>query len=277
MQYDPDTLRRLQMTQLGILKDIDRVCREQGIAYFLDSGTLLGAVRHKGFIPWDDDVDIGMLRADYERFLAAAPKALGDAYEVSEPMTNDRNAGMFAKVWLRGTKFATHETMEAGIPQGIFVDVFPYDALSADAAQAKRQIRTCRRWQSLSYLYHARTIVVPHKGALGAAERAACRIAHVLVHAALSHDRICAAYHAAIERGSAVPGGRYLSFAYPVRGGYPIDVLVPPSRVTFEGCDFPGPADPERYLESMYGADWGELPPVEERTNHAPVELDFGC
>ena len=79
MQYDQQVLRRLQLTEMGMLEDIDRVCREHNITYFLDAGTLLGARRHGGFIPWDDDVDLGMPRDDYERFLQEAPEALGDA------------------------------------------------------------------------------------------------------------------------------------------------------------------------------------------------------
>ena len=77
MQYDQQVLRRLQLTEVRMLVDIDRVCREHNIAYFLDAGTLLGARRHGGFIPWDDDVDLGMPRDDYERFLQEAPEALG--------------------------------------------------------------------------------------------------------------------------------------------------------------------------------------------------------
>lgn len=77
MQYDQQVLRRLQLTEMGMLEDIDRVCREHNITYFLDAGTLLGARRHGGFIPWDDDVDLGMPRDDYERFLQEAPEALG--------------------------------------------------------------------------------------------------------------------------------------------------------------------------------------------------------
>ena len=80
MQYNQDMLRRLQLTELEILKDIDRVCRAHGIAYWLDSGTALGAMRHGGFIPWDDDIDVGMPRGDYERFLEVAPEALGACY-----------------------------------------------------------------------------------------------------------------------------------------------------------------------------------------------------
>ena len=76
MQYEQNTLRRLQIAELGILEAIDRVCRENGIMYFIDSGTVLGARRHGGFIPWDDDIDLGMPRDDFERFLEVAPEAL---------------------------------------------------------------------------------------------------------------------------------------------------------------------------------------------------------
>ena len=90
MQYDDETLRRLQLAELDILIAIDAVCREHGITYFLDSGTALGARRHAGFIPWDDDIDIAMPRDDYERFLGLAQEALGDEYVVANPENDAR-------------------------------------------------------------------------------------------------------------------------------------------------------------------------------------------
>lgn len=84
MQYEQNTLRRLQIAELGILEAIDRVCRENGIMYFIDSGTVLGARRHGGFIPWDDDIDLGMPRDDFERFLEVAPEALGERFCVTD-------------------------------------------------------------------------------------------------------------------------------------------------------------------------------------------------
>ena len=82
-----EEIHALQDIELEILLDVDRFCRENGITYFLGEGTLLGAIRHHGFIPWDDDVDVIMKRADYERFLQLAPEGLGKQYEVQHPTT----------------------------------------------------------------------------------------------------------------------------------------------------------------------------------------------
>lgn len=275
MRYDDETLRTMQLIELDILREVDRVCRENGISYFLDSGSALGAARHDGFIPWDDDIDIGMLREDYDRFLAVAPQALGEAFEVSEPLSSDRHSAMFAKVWLKGTKFYTVETLDAGIRQGVGIDVLPYDALSADEDVAAKQEKSCRMLQMLLYLYHSRHVVVPHKGIAGSLERAACSVAHVLLRAFANHAGLVERFQKAALAGAARPSDEVMCMSYVSVGSFPKDVLVPCSQRLFEGEPFPVPAKIERYLEIMFG-DWRELPPVEQRRQHAPIELDFG-
>ena len=268
MQYDPNTLRKLQLAELQTLLQIDRVCKKHGIPYFLDGGTALGAVRHKGFIPWDDDMDIGMLRPDYERFLEVARAELEPEYELVEPRTNDRLAGMFAKVWKRGTAFETEETRDAGIAQGIFVDVFPYDRLSADEATAQ--------WQSVSYLYHSSHINVPHTGALGFAEKAACAVAHRVIKLVWSHDSIVRRFETAAALGRDNPGSLYFCPAYPAAQGFPESIFLPTKEMPFENAMLPVPGNVEELLVLQYGDTWNELPPVDQRKNHAPLRIDFG-
>lgn len=274
-RYDDETLHHLQRVELKILEDIDRVCAEHGIAYFLDSGSALGALRHGGFIPWDDDVDVGMLRADYDRFLEVAPAALGEGYCVSEPVSNPRQSALFAKVWLVDTKFYTDETLRAGIAQGIGIDVFPYDALSADAAVAAKQLKACRFWQSVMYVYHSASVAVPHGGALGALERAAVRAAHGVLRLASSHEALLRRFSAAAAKGAENPGDEVFCGSYAQFGSYPASIFLPTRLEPFEGRKLPVPGGAERYLEIMFG-DWRQLPPVEQRRQHRPVELDFG-
>lgn len=279
--YDDDVLRRLQLTELEILRAVDEACSKLGISYFLDGGTALGAVRHGDFIPWDDDADIGMLRPDYERFLAEAPALLGPRFMVASPRTHPQMAGMFAKVMLAGTAFETEETQEAGFDQGIFIDVFPYDRLASDESAAARQQRRCRLWQSLSYLQHSKHIVVPHGGVLGACERAACRVAHGVVSRVLKPEVIARRFNmvareyedAGVDVGDEV-GSRWATLAY-AGTAFPLEVLAPSAPLEFEGVVLKGPANPEAFLNQLFGPTWRELPPEDQRRNHKPIRLTF--
>lgn len=124
---DKATLRQVQLTQLSIAKEIKRICDDHDIEYFLDSGTLLGAVRHKGFIPWDDDMDIAMTRENYDKFLAVAKVELDSRFFL-QTWETDKNYPMpFAKIRLNGTKYVENVFEKAQMHQGIYVDVFPYD------------------------------------------------------------------------------------------------------------------------------------------------------
>lgn len=274
MQFD-DALKLLQETELEILKVLARFCAEHKIQWFIDSGTVLGAMRHGGFIPWDDDIDVGMLRADYERFLMTAAQFFPEGYSVHTAENTPGFPGMFAKVYKDGTLFETDETREAGLPQGIFVDIFPYDALSSVEAERQKQRSDARLWQSISYLYHSGTIVVPHRGVLGAIERAFCTVAHPIVHLVFSPERILAKFNAAVAKTGERASNTMLPFAWPNIQGIPLDVLVPTSELQFEDASFPAPGNAERYLELMYG-DWRTLPAPENRRTHLPKVLDFG-
>lgn len=276
MQYEQEELRRLQMVELEILEAIDSVCREHGITYFLDSGTVLGARRHGGFIPWDDDIDLGMPREDYERFLEVAPAALGERFCVTCSRTNPRQAALFAKVMLTGTRFVTDETEEAGFDQGVFVDIFPYDAVCAESNAAKRQRKRCMMWQSISYLYHSKHIVVPHKGAMGMIEAIVCRVAHYAVRALFSPERINRGFDkvAMIAKDDS-RSDMLMASSYAATEPFPKSMLLPPSVICFEGKEFFAPADVEGYLYTQYGQTWNQLPPEDQRRNHAPKE--WGC
>ncbi len=120
-------LRKLQLVCLDILKEVVRVCDKYDIKYFLYEGTLLGCIRHKGFIPWDDDLDIAMLRDDYDKFLKVAEKELNDGFFLQTFDTDENYPLAFAKVRKNNTFLDELHYQNIDMNKGIFIDIFPLD------------------------------------------------------------------------------------------------------------------------------------------------------
>lgn len=127
--YTASELERLHAVLYEILGEIDRVCRRHGIPYFVIGGTAVGALYDRAILPWDDDVDIGMRRADYERFLRVAPGELREAYFLSWVGTDAHCPYYFAKVKKNGTLFVDPLFPDVPMHRGIFVDIFPFDRI----------------------------------------------------------------------------------------------------------------------------------------------------
>lgn len=125
---DAKELRKIQLLQLEILKEVDRICRKHDIKYTLCGGSLLGAIRHKGFIPWDDDIDISMLRREYKKFLNICKQELdSDKYFVQTVDTDPEYRWIYGKIILNGTTYVRAGQESIKSHNGIFIDIFPRD------------------------------------------------------------------------------------------------------------------------------------------------------
>ena len=118
------TLRKLQLAELNIIKLFMKICEKEHLRYFMIGGTMLGAIRHKGFIPWDDDVDIMMLRNEYNKFKAVFDEELSEKYVLAEPLSSPRYFSKMVKVFKKDTTYVEIPTAGADGPNMIFVDLF---------------------------------------------------------------------------------------------------------------------------------------------------------
>lgn len=129
MNYSQEELGRLQAALYETLGEVDRICQKHGIRYFVTGGTAIGAHFWGKILPWDDDVDVGMMRPDYERFAAIAQEEMGDRFFLQTPDTEPHTPFYFMKVRMNGTRFSESTFRHIQMHQGIYVDIFPFDKI----------------------------------------------------------------------------------------------------------------------------------------------------
>ena len=120
-------IEQIQEVLLELLDEVDRICKEHNIKYFLSGGTLLGAIRHKGFIPWDDDIDLWMTRKNYKKFRRVIKKNLSRKYFYEDYKTNIRVPLSILKIEKKGTKYVENIFKDLKIGNSIYIDIFPLD------------------------------------------------------------------------------------------------------------------------------------------------------
>jgi lipopolysaccharide cholinephosphotransferase len=133
VNYKEAELSRLQEALYETLGEVDRICRKHGIRYFVTGGTAIGAYFWGKILPWDDDVDVGMMRPDYERFAAIAQKEMGDRFFLQTPDTEPHTPFYFMKVRMNGSRFSEATFKHIKMHQGIYVDIFPFDKIPRQA------------------------------------------------------------------------------------------------------------------------------------------------
>jgi len=130
IRLDDKTLRQLQMIQLEMLIEVDRICRKCNIKYNIIAGTLLGAIRHGGFIPWDDDADVALLRPEYEKFREAVKTELDTTrFYFQDHITTEGYRWGYGKLRRKGTVFLRENQEHMPYEQGVFIDIFPLDGV----------------------------------------------------------------------------------------------------------------------------------------------------
>ena len=253
-------LAEVQQVEVSIIKDIDALCKKHGLRYFLYCGTLLGCVRHEGFIPWDDDADLAMPLSDYKRFRKIALEEMSDRYIISDIHTDKYAQVPWLKVCRRGTAYYDGDIEDGPYNKEIWVDIYPmlgaYEGLAGKlqteaiffqrtltggdlrkAEKYKHAVHHVRIWRFVDLLPKPLLRFMNH-------------IIEGLFWADPEKHRMCSTVDAARFIGKYI----YRDWDDQIEGN-------------FEGCRFSIPKEYDRFLRTMYG-DYMKLPPAEKQVNH---------
>ena len=260
IELDSEMLRGLQMVELELLCELDRICRKRGIPYCIVAGTMLGAVRHGGFIPWDDDADVAMLRSDYVRFREACATELDpeEFYFQDHEVTQGYRWG-YGKLRRRGTLFLREHQEHMPYEQGVFIDVFPLDS-----------VPDSRMGRSLTNLkcFCVRKVLWSPVGAVACRSAVARRWFGLLSR--IPETRAKRLLNNLVSKASSTRSRwvRILMFPTPNREyGYLREWYETQAPATFEGVELQGVSNPDEYLRFKFG-DYMKMPPDNQRKSH---------
>ena len=245
-----EQIKKVQELMLDIMFHVDKLCRKHNLRYWLDSGTLLGAVRHKGFIPWDDDFDICMPVEDYDKFLEIAPKELPDYFFVQTKRTDKYYKRDFAKV--RSSKGKIVEKIEGEnevYNQGIYIDIFP-----------NMTIKNSFLYRNLHRILLKLKIKIAEQILdLNRFQKSFIRDFFI---------KLTRSLHQGWDLNKDLLVVRSAEFAE-YKFVMHIKELFPLKELEFEGYKFFVPKNTDFYLKLLYGDTYLQLPPVERRKPHS--------
>ena len=275
---DPALLRHIQKVLTQILVEFDRVCAELDLPWAVYGGTAIGAVRHQGFIPWDDDIDICMTRADYERFLAEAPALLGSDFRIDNTRTNPDYPFMFTKLVLKDTLMVPEFSKESKYKMPMFLDIFPLDNIPEDPRAYRKQKRQTWLWGRMVYLSGTPRPYLEIDGILRTLIFTATTAVYwVLRLGRITPRRLQKRWERAARRYEHAPSTTMTDFCMrdPENWEVSYEELFPAIEVPFENVTTKLPKEYDTLLCRGYG-DYMQLPPVEKRKNHSLFEVDLG-
>lgn len=259
-----DIQQAVKDVELEIIKQFVSVCEEYSLKYYLMGGTMLGAIRHHGFIPWDDDIDVGMPRSDYEKFLERAHDAIKPPYFLQNVYTEKSYPGIHSKIRNSNTTFIESTSRKLNINHGIFIDIFPLDYYPEDVESQNKIDRSIqsmnRRISDFYYTFNTKQSI--KRRIIGLFDL----VKHPDARATL------------LERENVIKSVKESKLIINWGGAWGKKEIVPTewygdgADAVFEGIHVKVPSDYDKWLKQVYG-NYMQLPPEEKRVTHHFTEV----
>lgn len=265
VEIGQDILRQIQMIQLEMLVEVDRICQKCGIKYNIIAGTLLGAVRHGGYIPWDDDADVALLRPEYEKFRQAVKTELDTSrfYFQDHRRTRGYRWG-YGKLRRKGTLFLREHQEHMPYHQGVFIDIFPLDGVPDNYI-----LRSIKNFEC----FCVRKILWSKVGQM--ADKNILKRQWYKLLAQIPERSIWSYYNRMVVFAGRKKTRMVRILTYPTPNseyGYYRNWYEDSTDTIFEGRNFQGIKDYDSYLRFKFG-EYMILPPIEERKTHPVSKL----
>ena len=268
MSKKSEYLPKLRAAQLEVFDYVTKFCDKAGIEYFLIGGTLIGALRHKGYIPWDDDIDIAMSRADYDRFFKEFPET--DRFKLDDYNTNGGHFWLpFGKVRNVKTDFVQATTKDYPGSNGIWVDIFPFDnAEDVNTPENNRAFYRKKLWGEFIMRKSNVNVELPNT--------TSNKIKNIL--AKIIPRRFAIKRQLAAMTKDKNDESKYI-ISYNAkkdanRETYLRSMVYPTKKVVFEGRKVRVPRDADAFLTQTFG-DYMTIPPKSEQVTHMPLYVSF--
>lgn len=263
-------LRKIQKEEIEILDEIVRICDKHQLTYFLVGGTCLGAVKYKGFIPWDDDIDLAMPREDYEKFIQIAIEEIKDQYFVQCPITDKEYCLGFMKIRKNNTTFIQEQEKNAktNSHQGFSVDIFPLDytdnidslSIKINVVLAKNLTQTMlykKGYKKINELMHPLISVLGLPFSVPKLQKIVSKL--MQKHNKKEHKYV----------------GSFAGAYHYKKDSFPYSKVFPYSLIEFEGKKYKTFNDSRWYVSHLYGENYMEDPKKEDRITHNPIKISY--
>lgn len=276
MVYTQELLQKVQNLEKMMLKDFHDICQQNDIEYSIMWGSAIGVLRHKDIIPWDDDIDIALMRDDMMRLIEIIKREYSDKYFVLNYLENENFPLMTTHIVLKDTKFVVCEFEGLDCPFGVYLDIFPIDFISEDEKKAKWQFKRAWVYNKLFILCSMGTPKVSVRGWKGSMIRFACEMLHALFKVLhISKRSIYNAYLKEVQRYKNTSMVSMFESTLPRKTGYHYSDIFPVEEKEFANFKVMISKNIDNILYNEYG-NYMQLPPEEERQNHNPIIVELG-